>query len=145
ETRLRLEAKAQEWMEHDQRGNLLLDEVALRGADRWLDSADVAELFEPSKTLVAFLQASRTVVEAAQREKERELTYARDLAAEQQRRAEAEKKRAEAEALRARQKEDDAARQRKWIWVLAGVTALAILASLISIIEARRASRAERN
>jgi tetratricopeptide (TPR) repeat protein len=144
EIRQRLEAKAQEWMDRGQPRNLLLDEVGLRLADRWRESADAAELAEPSNTLFAFLQASRTVVEAAQREKERELTFARELAAAQEQRAEAEKRRAEAETLRARQKEEDAARQRKWMWVLAGVTALAVLAALFSVYETARARTAER-
>jgi tetratricopeptide (TPR) repeat protein len=141
--RQQLEARTRKWTEQGQSHESLLDEVELREADRWLQSAEAADLGGANEAVLAFTQASRTAVQAARREKERELEHARVLATEQQRRAEAERQRAEAEALRAREQARDAARLRRLAGALAALAAIAIGALLFSIIEFRQARAAQ--
>ena len=91
QTRRRLEAKAAEWVRLGRGTGGLLDEVELLEAERWLASPDAAEVgFDAG--LPALAEASRAAIERDRREREaaqqRQLTQARELAAEQQRRAE---------------------------------------------------------
>jgi hypothetical protein len=89
--RLRLEAKAAEWERLGRGSGALLDEVELREAEQWLESADAAYLGY-DETLPELVAASRVALEEAAREKEavrqRELDQARALAAAERRRAE---------------------------------------------------------
>lgn len=81
-TRRRLEEKAKEWERLQKEGGLL-DDVALREAENWLESSDAAELGY-NKSLPALAQASHAAIAQAMREKEqarqRELQDAQKLA-----------------------------------------------------------------
>jgi len=91
QARRRLEGKAAEWERLGRGSGGLLDQVALLEAERWLESADAAELGH-SAALAALVGASRAAIDEAAREKEaarrRELAQARALAEEQAQRAE---------------------------------------------------------
>ena len=69
QTRRRLEAKAAEWVWLGRGSGGLLDEVELLEAERWLASPDAADLGY-SETLPALVQASRSAIATAEREKE---------------------------------------------------------------------------
>jgi WD40 repeat protein len=88
--RRRLEAKAQEWVRLGRGSGGLMDEVELLEAERWLASADAADLgYGPD--LPALVAQSRQAIEASAREKEaahqRELELMRKEAEAQQERA----------------------------------------------------------
>jgi len=91
QTRRRLEDKAAEWERLGRGSGGLLDEVELLEAERWLTSPDAA-ILGTGEALPALVQASRTAIRAAEREKEatrqRELAQAQALAEEQRQRAE---------------------------------------------------------
>jgi WD40 repeat protein len=126
--RRRLESKAAEWARLGRNTAGLLDEVQLVEAERWLNSSEAAYLgYDPR--LRDLVIASRSLLEKERREQEavrqRELDQARQIAAEQQARAEAERQQAEAERKRAASERQASRRLR----VLAGlVTLVAVLA-----------------
>ena len=121
QTRRRLEAKAAEWVHLGRGAGGLLDETELPEAERWLASADAADLGY-DESLSALVQASRAALDRLAQDKEatarreleqaqnlaaarqRELEQAQTLAAEQQRLAEEQQQRA-AEQAAAKQRE----------------------------------------
>ncbi|GAB4119266.1 MAG: hypothetical protein OHK0050_26970 [Roseiflexaceae bacterium] len=100
-TRRRLEEKARYWIELGSGQGGLLDAVELAEAERWLERAEATDLGY-SRNLIEFINFSKSELELAESEREaarqRELTQARELAEEQQRRAESEQQRAEQQA-----------------------------------------------
>jgi WD40 repeat protein len=91
QTRRRLESKGEEWDHLGRDRGGLLDEVELLEAQRWLASPDATDLGY-SDDVLALVEASRTAIEEAERQREaarqRELEQTRALAEEQRRRAE---------------------------------------------------------
>jgi hypothetical protein len=65
QARRRLEAKADEWVKHGRGTGYLLDEIALVGAERWLESGDAKDVGH-SDELPAFVQVSRESIRASQ-------------------------------------------------------------------------------
>lgn len=124
QTRRRLEGKAIEWGRLGRGGGGLLDEVELLEAARWLGSPDAAALGH-SDDLLALVEASRTAIEAAERQREaarqRELEQTRALAEEQRQRAE--------EQTRA------AKRLRRVLTGLAIVFVIAVIAAVFALVQ----------
>ncbi|MGI9316705.1 MAG: hypothetical protein ACR2QW_05185, partial [bacterium] len=87
--RRRLEAKAAEWVRLGKGAGGLLDEAALPEAERWLASADAADLGFDA-TLPTFVESSQQALQAAERAREdareKELRQAEALADEQRQR-----------------------------------------------------------
>ncbi len=79
ETRQRLENQAQQWIAAGQGSAHLLAEVELLEAARWLESPEAEEL-DKSENLLAFVQASRTAVEAREAARRQELEHAQQQA-----------------------------------------------------------------
>ena len=131
QTRRRLQVKANEWVRLGRASAGLLDEVELKEARDWLESADAAELGYDA-ALADLVEASRRALDEARREKEatqrRALEAARRLAAEQKQRAEAEARaRAEAEQ-RAEERSRTARRLRRNAIALAALLVMAVVA-----------------
>jgi WD40 repeat protein len=80
QTRRRLEEKAEEWVRLGRGGGGLLDEAELPEAENWLTSPDAADLGK-DEALVGLVQASRVAIDDASRQKAREVTRLRRLAA----------------------------------------------------------------
>jgi WD40 repeat protein len=88
QTRRRLEAKAAEWVRLGRGKGGLLDEATLPEAERWLESADAADLGH-DEALSGLVLASREAIEKArsveEASRQRELEQAQLLTREQQR------------------------------------------------------------
>lgn len=97
QTRRRLERGAETWVRLEGKGGLL-DEIELMEAERWLASADAAEL-GVSVELQNLVGRSREAIDRAKREEEerqqRQIQLERDKAAAERERAVAERRRAE--------------------------------------------------
>ena len=134
QTRRRLEDKAREWVRLGRGSAGLLDEVELKEASDWLQSADAAELGYDA-TLSELVETSRHTLDEARREKEetqqRELAQARKLAEEQRQRAE--------------ERTRTARRLRVGAMVLAVVAVLAVIAAGVAVLQTQQAQIQEQN
>ncbi len=115
--RRRLEGKAAEWRRLGQGQGGLLDEVELLEAERWMDSADAADLGY-GETLSQLVRASRVEIERVERAQEqarqRELQQVQALA--------------ESERQRAQEQAHSARRLRRVL----GILALMVVVSIVS-------------
>jgi len=144
QTRQRLEKRAAEWVRNGRPNSGLLDEAELLEARRWLESPNADDVGY-SEALFALVQSSRAAVEEVERQREKL------LAAEQQRRAEAEHARVEEQQRHIEEQARGAKRLRRLVAALAVMFLLAIATagyavnrSRVATNETQRAQQKER-